>query len=314
MTAMYDSGKLFCRDYGIFGSFFRLAKYFCRWATPVVSSLYQIAQCAFSRLLFQLRSSLPKVEYPSLSNRSRETKRRRPEITIMYWPFLGRASGLFRMLEEANIEYEHVSDVGQMCFAISSDDETTNLAPPIILDMNKGLTISQAVACHSYIGNKYGFDKGITVTQVAMQYMLDLDDLHNELLYRALKDRKEKTVTELQKYVTGNRYKNHLKAINRSIRGPFYFGQHPTYVDFAVCSYLDKCIGKWLAPLERKAGDTIGHYAPKLKAVYEHISSLPSASKLGHLPLVPPRASLSSAQVETWQEEDKRSYGPSLLE
>ena len=238
---------------------------------------------------------------PSQNDNTTIMKAGAAPITIKYWPIRARASGLFRMLAEANIEYEHISDQGSMGCALWGDATSTNLAPPIVVDNETSLMLSQAVPCHSYIGNKYGFNNGITVQEVAHQYINDLSDLHSDMAEKAIADRKANSISNLQEYLTSDRYKNHLKAINRCIQGSdLYFGENPTYVDFAVCSYLDMCEGKWLLPLKEKSGDTIERYAPKLKAVYQKMKALPSAKKIDHLPLVPPNLVIAPERVAMW--------------
>lgn len=228
-------------------------------------------------------------------------------LTIKYWPLRARASGLFRMLAEANVEYEHMTDQKSMGCSLWGA-ETTNLAPPILVDHEAKLTLSQTIPLHAYIGNKYGFNKGINVPELALQYAFDLEDLLSEIRDSASKDQTtDSGVSELKAYLTGDRYKNHLRCIDRCIKGPYYFGEDYTYVDFLACCYLDMAVGGWLGPLKEKTGDTLEMHAPKLKAVYEKICALPSASKLDHLPLVPPSVVLSPERVAMWDDTDSSS-------
>ena len=208
-------------------------------------------------------------------------------ITIKYWPILARASGLFRMCVEAGVEFQHVTDPKSFGAAFIGDLSGTNLAPPILVDGD--LVISQASACHSYLGHKLGFTKGIPVNELAIQFVSDLSDLHQDM-WTANDSGK------LHAYLTGDRYKSHLGVIERSIKGPYYFGDTPTYVDFATTSYFDMCEHKWLNPLREKSGDTLAA-CPKLKAVLSSIRSLPSAAKLAHVNPVPPHFVLTPEQV-----------------
>jgi len=206
------------------------------------------------------------------------------------------------MCEEAGVEYKHATTPPEMG-ASYFGGQGTNLAPPIVeID---GVSVSQAVACHQFLGNKLGFNKNIEIPELAVQYMADLDDLHSQMADKAIAGKKTDDVLALQEYVTSDRYKQHLQSIDRSIKGPFYFGDEPTYVDFAVCSYLDMCVCKWLGPLEVKSGDTIATNAPKLKAVYDAICNLESATKDGFIkntPRVPPPFILSPERVGTWKD------------
>jgi glutathione S-transferase len=229
-------------------------------------------------------------------------KRQKTMIVIQYWSIMARASGLFRMCAEAGVEWKHIASREEMGAALFGA-KSSNLAPPILQDGD--VILSQAVPCHQYLGNKFGFNKDIPVPEVALQYMEDLSDLHSQMADASMEGKATNDVHALQKYLTGDRYKYHLGAINRSIKGPFYFGDNPTYVDFAVCSYLDMCEGKWLIPLEPKSGDTLAKYAPKLKAIATAIRDLPSATqneKISKLPWVPPPLVLKSDRVATWKE------------
>ena len=218
-------------------------------------------------------------------------------LQIKYWGILARASGLFRMLEEAGVEYEYIKDKALMNCALFGG-ESTNLAPPVITDGD--VTLSQAPACFQYLGNKLGFNEGIDVPEIAMQYILDLNDLFDSLFKESSKGRENNDVEALQAYMTGDRYQRHLAAINRSIKGPYYFGDKPTYVDFATVSYFDMLDGS-LEPLKEKSGDTVAKYAPKLRAVLDNIRALESAKKLANIPAIPPGATLSEERVATWK-------------
>ena len=66
--------------------------------------------------------------------------------------------------ESGEVEWEHVTDASKFGAALldsNTDPDAKNLAPPILSDSDAGLTLSQAAACHQYLGNKLGFNKGI---------------------------------------------------------------------------------------------------------------------------------------------------------
>jgi glutathione S-transferase len=220
-------------------------------------------------------------------------------IKIKYWNILAKASGLFRMCLEAGAEFEHITTASDMGCAFLGA-ETSNLAPPVVEDGK--IVISQTVACHQYLGNKFGFHKNIEVPELAIQYMADLSDLHDEMAGKASAGESKNDVKALQEYLTGDRYKSHLRAIERSIKGPFYFGEEMTYVDFATTSYFDTCEGKYLTPLLEKTGDTVKEHAPKLNAILEHIRGLKSANdpRVSEKNLVPPEYALQPDRVATW--------------
>ena len=212
---------------------------------------------------------------------------------------MGRASGLFRMCAEADVEYTHVSTRPEIGAALWGA-ESTNLLPPMIQDGD--LVLSQAVPCHQYLGDKFGFNKNIEIPQVAVQYVNDLSDFYGAMESAALKGEGSNDVHALQEYLNGDRFKNHLRAINRSIKGKFYFGEDPTYVDYAVCTYLDMAEGRYLNPLKSKInGDIIAEYAPKMRAICTAIRELPSAKKFENTQLVADFLALSEERVSTWK-------------
>lgn len=216
-------------------------------------------------------------------------------IVIHYWPMLARASGLIRMCAEAGVAWEHKTEMKEFgCALFGADSE--NLAPPIITDGE--VTISQSIACHVYLGNKFGFNKNIPYPELALQYMLDLDDLHNEMKGAYMKGADD--IKDLKEYLTGDRYKNHLSAVNRQIKGPYYFGNDPTYLDFMAVSYFDMCETRWLNPLLDKSGDTVAEHAPKLRTLLDRTRALESAKKVESLPQVLPSRIVSPERVATW--------------
>ena len=106
-------------------------------------------------------------------------------------------------------------------------------------------------------------------------------------------------MAKLKELITGGRYLKILCAINRSIKGPYYFGAEPTYVDFYACGVFEMCEGKWLTPLTPYSGDTIAEHAPKLKVVLSNIRQL-GLEKLPKVPQVPPAFVLSAERCATW--------------
>lgn len=217
-------------------------------------------------------------------------------IVIQYWPMLARASGLFRMCAEAGATWEHKTDAKAMGCVMFGAEDSKNLAPPVVIDGQ--VTISQGIACHVYLGNKFGLNKNIPYPELALQYMHDLDDLHNEMKGAFMKGKDD--VIDLKEYLTGDRYKKHMSAIDRQIKGPFYFGDEPTYVDFIAVSYFEMCEGRWLNPLLDKSGDTIAEHAPKLRILLDKVRALESAVKLKSIPPLLPNRKLSPEQVATW--------------
>lgn len=197
------------------------------------------------------------------------------KIEIRYWPFLGRASPFFRMCAEAGVEFEHVSDMEKMQCALFGA-KTANLAPPMVVDGD--VIVSQAPAVAKYLGEKFGLTAGIKSPHVALQYAMDVSDLH-EAMRGAINDGiAKKDLCECPKFMA-ERFTVICSAIERAIQGPFYFGEKFSWVDFALAGYWDMIECKWLEPLKEKTGDAVASF-PKLKAVVAAIRALPSAAKI----------------------------------
>ena len=74
-------------------------------------------------------------------------------IIIKYWPILARGRGLFQMCAEAGVPFEHDTDMKGFGAALFGA-ESTNLAPPIIIDGD--LTLSQSTATTSTSAKSLG--------------------------------------------------------------------------------------------------------------------------------------------------------------
>lgn len=235
------------------------------------------------------KEELPKVEVSSDPPTTAKT------MTIMYWPFLARASPLFRMCAEAGVEFEHVSDPEKMQCALFGA-KTSNLAPPMVVDGD--VIVSQAPAAAMYLGEKFGFTAGIKVPEIALQYVSDVGDLH-EAMRGAFNPCIEKgDLSEAPKFMS-ERFNAIVGAIERSIQGPFYFGEKFTWVDFSLAGYWDMIEFKWLEPLKEKTGDVLAD-CPKIKAIVAAIRALPSTEKLSGIPKL--GADLQPELVATWPE------------
>ena len=146
--------------------------------------------------------------------------------------------------------------------------ESTNLAPPIIIDD------LPAEHGNSYLGKKFGLTSGIDSPAreaLALQYMSDMNDMHSELVQKAMAGRlaTPPDVAALQEYITGSRYKAFLAAINRAIAGPFFFGAEPPTLitggwgrDNVPREILGPLCRNRATPREARAeadGDRLGH-------------------------------------------------------
>ena len=204
------------------------------------------------------------------------------------------------MCVEKGQAFEHHTDMNEFGAAFFGA-ESTNLAPPIIVDGD--IVVSQSTACHFYLGKKLGFTAGIDTLAdeaKALQYMQDMNDMHTEMTKAAFASKTD--VKDIQEYLTGKRYKAHMEAIDRAIVGPFFFGEEPSYVDFYADGVLTMCENKFLNPLLPKSGDTLQEYSPKLVALVAAIRDRPAAAKLPDVPPVPARLAemMSAERVATW--------------
>jgi glutathione S-transferase len=173
------------------------------------------------------------------------------------------------MLNEKGASYEHVSDRAEMAkFATAfGAPNGVNIAPPIIDD--NGKFISQSTACTMYLGKKLGFDKGVDDC-FAMQYLCDIVDWCEGGIGKNNED-----AAALKNFMEGGRFNAMAGCVERNIKGPFFFGDSPSYVDFFLLQHMD-----WrkslLDKLQEKTGKDFLESCPKIKAVVSALRELPS--------------------------------------
>jgi glutathione S-transferase len=196
------------------------------------------------------------------------------KINLYYWPFFPRCAALVRMMEESGVEYEHISQKDIMATKCSAFGATAgvNIAPPVIEDGSK--IISQSTACCMYLGKRLGFDKGVDEC-LAVQYMLDMVDLFEGGLGKNNED-----AANLKKFLEGadgnpSRFSVMAGPVERNIKGPFFFGAEPSYVDFFLLQHMD-----WrqdmFEKLKAKTGtDFLANY-PKMVAATAGLRALKS--------------------------------------
>jgi len=196
------------------------------------------------------------------------------KITLYYWPILGRAGSLIRMMEEKGVPFEHISDKDKMATKSTAFGaaEGINIAPPIIDDGTK--CISQSTVCCFYLGKKLGFDQGVD-DFLALQYLADIVDLCEGGIGKNNED-----ATALKKFLEGvdgspPRFKALAGPVNRNIKGPYFFGDEPSFVDFFLLQHMD---GRqdMFDKLQAKTGKDFLDDFPKIKAVMEGLRSLDS--------------------------------------
>ena len=211
-------------------------------------------------------------------------------VKVYYWPFLGRGGAIIRMLAEANVEYEHVSDMSEMskvCAVFGADGEGVGtLAPPVVVDdgdnNNNNMTISQSIAANMYIGTKYGFPAQDDFK--AIQFMDDIKDLFENGIGKMNEDgQKLKTYLEgddSSSSTKPSRFAIFASCLERNVKGPYFFGDKLSYVDFYFANLYAMYYGTTLSKLEVKTNvDVFGPY-PKLKNIAEKIMNLNSAKTI----------------------------------
>ena len=195
-------------------------------------------------------------------------------ITVYYWPFLGRGASLVRMLEHTGTPYEYVSDKAKMAEYASLFGSTgyDTLAPPIVVDGDT--VISQSVPTCLYLGKKLGLQPPGYDEYKAMQYCLDIVDTFEGNL-----GKNNENGATLKAFLTGDRYRFLMANIERSIKGPFYFGDQPSAVDFFLTQHMDWRMSNVFDPL--KATGPYDYLEPyeKIRTAYEAIKATPGYKK-----------------------------------
>ena len=70
----------------------------------------------------------------------------------------------------------------------------------------------------------------------------------------------------LKKFMEGGRWAALIGNIERSIKGPFYFGAEPSCVDFFLAAHLDARVASLFEPLKEKHGFDAMASAPKVRS------------------------------------------------
>ena len=165
-----------------------------------------------------------------------------PIYKIYYGADLARANALWRMCAEAHSPCELVKDVlpvlscreGDGAHHVQGTGQGDTFAPPV-LEMPNSARLSQSAAEVWYLAEKLGFGVGLAdPLRVAksFQYLTDLNDLQTELLGRVMPGMAVGQWQRMRAFNDGGRLAAWLGNIERSIEGPFYFGQRMSACDF----------------------------------------------------------------------------------
>jgi len=190
------------------------------------------------------------------------------ELTLYYWPLAARVSAILRMLDESKTPFTWKTDRADIAPVSSGwGAPTDTYAPPILKDGNS--LISQSLAVTAHIGARTGYDLGISCPIKALQYMADAYD------FAECVNSHSKCVEEINKFVKAPEagkiswLDEWLTNFERSIKGPFYFGNRPTYVDFWTTQAFEWAEFVLLKPF----GHTLEKY-PKLSAMLAGVRPL----------------------------------------
>jgi len=203
------------------------------------------------------------------------------QYKVYYWPFMIRGASLVRMLEHTNTPYEYISEKPKMAIVSSAwGAQVDTIAPPVLVDGD--FAVSQSVASCLYLGNKLGLTPPGYNEYKAMQYCLDIIDVFEG----GIGKNNEEGAT-LKKYLEGDRFKTLMANLERSIKGPFYFGDTPSAVDFFLVQHMDwRCLSIF-EPLKAKGIDFLTPY-PKLVGVHEAIKATDAYKNFDKVPLPGP--------------------------
>ena len=174
------------------------------------------------------------------------------------------------MCEYAKVPYEHINDfpsIAQMCSAFGAGNG--NFAPPVAVI--NGKAVSQSTAACLFVGKRCGLTAGMD-EDVAPQLFMDIIDTFEGGLGGA----QGKGGAALKAFLEGPRWAALAGNVDRSIQGPFYFGETMTCVDFFLANIISWFKTNLLDRLEAEKGVKALAQFPKILGVYEAMSALPT--------------------------------------
>jgi glutathione S-transferase len=158
------------------------------------------------------------------------------DLTVYYWPMMGRAGAVMRMLDYAGVPYKHKSEFGEIasvCGAFGA--QTTVFAPPVVVDGD--YKISQSTAIAMYVGKKCGLTKGMDEDK-ALQILADLIDTFENGIGAAA-DKGGSALKQFFEDGKPSRFAKLMGNIERNIQGPYFFGASLTVPDFVLAALTD---------------------------------------------------------------------------
>lgn len=191
-------------------------------------------------------------------------------IKLYYHPLPngGRAAACLRLLEHTSTPFEWIKDRAELtkvCGAFGADS-TDTFAPPVV--MVGDYSVCQSTATVFYLGKKLGLVPPAFDDAKAMQHLIFIQDVFEGNL-----GKKNESGPDLKAFLEGPRWVQLMSTLERSIKGPYFFGDTPCCVDFFLLAHLDARIPSIFEPLQEKYGvDKISMY-PKCLAIRTALSS-----------------------------------------
>jgi len=108
-----------------------------------------------------------------------------------------------------------------------------------------------------------------------MQILSDLIDTFEGGLGKAAE-----TGAACKEFLEGDRFKKFMSNIERNIKGPFFFGEKPSVVDFVLVALVDSADAASLAHVWTKTGSTAWSSYAKIDGVIAGIRALESYKAL----------------------------------
>jgi hypothetical protein len=150
----------------------------------------------------------------------------------------GRGAPILSILGGGKAKYTIDGDLeGEVFTSVitqHANDKATMFSVPALQDGD--LKFSQSQAIINYLGKKLNMLPASEANQVrAQQYVGDIMDLFCEMLKPAFVAGDAKPASVKAAYKRMGDFSN---LIDRQIKGPFYFGEKPCYVDYALAGVI----------------------------------------------------------------------------
>jgi len=224
------------------------------------------------------------------------------KFTVYYWGMYGRAGSTLRMLLESGADFEHKFDypsLASVCSAFGGD--SISMAPPVVV--HGDMQISQSTACAMYVGKQCGFPAPDDC--LGSCYLNCIVDVFENGIGKNNTDG-----ADLKVYLDGDgkgpsRFAKFAGSVEKQIKGPFYFGEEKSYVDFFLGHIHSYYTATTLAKFEKATGKDIFAPFPKIKAVCKVIQELPSfvnaQAKEGALNLAKPEYTIKDEVIAAYK-------------